>query len=69
LLSPLLQVFIIIFRKILPGNLTTDVEALSFPILLIRMFFAAGLMEELLKALPVLGACWLGRRLPSPWRE
>ncbi|MCL1465353.1 PrsW family glutamic-type intramembrane protease [Argonema galeatum] len=69
LLSPLLQVFIIIFRKILPGNLTTDVEALSFPILLIRMFFAAGLMEELLKALPVLGACWLGGRLPSPWRE
>ncbi|MCL1474934.1 PrsW family glutamic-type intramembrane protease [Argonema antarcticum] len=69
LISPLLQVFIIIFRKILPGNLTTDVAALSFPILLIRMFFAAGLMEELLKALPVLGACWLGRRLPSPWRE
>jgi RsiW-degrading membrane proteinase PrsW (M82 family) len=37
--------------------------------LLIRMFFGAGLMEELLKALPVLGIYFLGRLLHSPWRE
>jgi RsiW-degrading membrane proteinase PrsW (M82 family) len=33
------------------------------------MFFGAGLMEELLKALPVLGICLLGTLLRSPWRE
>jgi RsiW-degrading membrane proteinase PrsW (M82 family) len=33
------------------------------------MFFGAGLMEELLKALPVLGLYFLGRLLYSPWRE
>lgn len=66
--SPLLPVFIIVFREILPGSLPTP-ESVSFPILLIRMFFGAGLMEELLKALPVLVAYLLGYRLRSPWRE
>lgn len=67
--SPILPLFIIIFREILPGNLPTDPNSLSFPILLVHMFFGAGLMEELLKALPVLGAYFLGCRLPSPLRE
>jgi RsiW-degrading membrane proteinase PrsW (M82 family) len=33
------------------------------------MFFGAGLMEELMKALPVLLACYLGKCLRSPRRE
>lgn len=69
LLSPLLPIFIFIFRRILPGGLPTVIESLSLPELIVRMFFGAGLMEELIKALPVLGAYFLGRRLRSPWRE
>lgn len=67
--SPLLPLFLFVFREILPGNLPAEDESVSFPILLVRMFFGAGLLEELLKALPVLGAYYLGRNLPSPWRE
>ncbi len=33
------------------------------------MFFGAGLMEEFLKALPVFGCMWLGKKLRSPRRE
>lgn len=69
LLSPLLSLFILVFRGFLPGNLPVPGEPVTFPGLLIRMFFGAGLMEELLKALPILGAFLVGRRLPSPWRE
>lgn len=69
LLSPLLLLLVFVFRELLPGSLPTDAELLSFPAVLIRMFFGAGLMEELLKALPVLGAYFLGRQLSSPWRE
>ncbi|MBD2308177.1 PrsW family intramembrane metalloprotease [Chroococcidiopsis sp. FACHB-1243] len=69
LFSPILPLFIFIFRRILPGNLPNSLIALSFPELFLRMFVGAGLMEEFLKALPVLGAYALGRRLASPWRE
>lgn len=69
LLSPLLIGFIVIFREILPGKLPTEKEQISFLAFLIRMFFGAGLMEELLKALPVLGAMLLGNVLRSPWRD
>jgi RsiW-degrading membrane proteinase PrsW (M82 family) len=70
LLSPLLDVFIKIFRDILPGRLdAASQNGITFTELLVRMFFGAGLMEELLKILPVLGAYWLGNSLPSPWRE
>lgn len=69
LLSPILPVFILIFRNILPGSLPNAIETASFPQLLVQMFFGAGLMEELLKAIPVLGAYFLGRRVCSPWRE
>lgn len=69
LLSPLLPLFVFVFRGILPGHLPTTIESVSFPELLVRMFFGAGLMEELLKALPVLGAYLLGQRLGSPLRE
>jgi RsiW-degrading membrane proteinase PrsW (M82 family) len=67
--SPLLDLFIFVFRGILPGNLPSSQDSLTFTELLIRMFFGAGLMEELLKALPVLSALVMGITLPSPWRE
>jgi RsiW-degrading membrane proteinase PrsW (M82 family) len=69
LLGPILPLFIYIFRNLLPGRFPTAIESVSFPELLVRMFFGAGLMEELLKALPVLGAYFLGRQLHYPWRE
>jgi RsiW-degrading membrane proteinase PrsW (M82 family) len=61
--------FIVVFREILPGRLPTEGEQISFFPFLIRMFFGAGLMEELLKALPVLAAMILGNLLRNPWRE
>lgn len=69
LLSPLLIGFILIFREVLPGRLPAEGEQISFLAFLIRMFFGAGLMEELLKALPVLGAMVLGNLLRNPWRD
>lgn len=68
LLSPLLSLFIFIFRTILPGSLPEQTNV-SFFHLLSAMFFGAGLMEELLKILPVLMALAIGRSLRSPWRE
>jgi RsiW-degrading membrane proteinase PrsW (M82 family) len=68
LLSPLLYWFILVFREILPGSLPDGAEV-PFLQLLITMFFGAGLMEELLKSLPVLMALAIGRYLRSPWRE
>ncbi|RCJ21703.1 hypothetical protein A6S26_23310 [Nostoc sp. ATCC 43529] len=69
LLSPLLDLFIFVFRGILPGNLPSPQESTTFTELLVRMFFGAGLMEELLKAVPVLIVFAIGRMLSSPWRE
>ncbi len=69
LISPVLDLFIFVFRGILPGNLPSPQESITFTELLVRMFFGAGLMEELLKALPVIGAYFIGSGLPSPWRE
>lgn len=69
LISPLLSLFIFVFRQVLPGSLPSNTESVSFPNLLLRMFFGAGLMEELLKALPVFLAAWVGSRFRSPWRE
>ncbi|MEC4892128.1 MAG: PrsW family glutamic-type intramembrane protease [Oscillatoria sp. PMC 1051.18] len=69
LLSPLLILFIVVFREILPGNLPAEGEPISFAVLLIRMFFGAGLMEELLKALPILAAFFLGKIGGSRWQQ
>jgi RsiW-degrading membrane proteinase PrsW (M82 family) len=69
LIGPLLPLFIHIFRELLPGSLPQEGQEISFMALLIRMFFGAGLMEELLKALPVLGLYIIGGFLRSPWRE
>jgi RsiW-degrading membrane proteinase PrsW (M82 family) len=69
LLSPLLDFFIFFFRNVLPGSLPSDQETITFTELLIRYFFGAGLMEELLKALPLLLSYTVSRGLRSPWRE
>jgi RsiW-degrading membrane proteinase PrsW (M82 family) len=68
LLSPVLPLFIFLFRQILPGQIpkTDDV---GFIPLFISMFFGAGLMEELLKALPIFALLNWGKRLKSPARE
>jgi RsiW-degrading membrane proteinase PrsW (M82 family) len=68
LISPLLSAFIFIFREILPGNPPRGDNA-NFLAQLVGMFFGAGLMEELLKAVPVFALYFLGTQLPSPWRE
>ena len=67
LLSPVLSGFLWVFREVLPGSLPTPGESITFGELLVRMFFGAGLMEELLKAIPVFGALIIGRGLFAPW--
>ena len=70
--SPLLNAFIFVFRDILPGDLPEAVPNGATPGFLrmfFAMFFGAGLMEELIKALPVLALFYIGMRLRSPWRE
>lgn len=68
LISPMLQLFLLVFRSILPGDVP-ETNADGFLNTLIQMFFGAGLMEELIKAIPILLAYWLGTKLRSPYRE
>ncbi len=68
LISPLFIVFLFIFRQILPGSILESPDA-GFITIFIHMFFGAGLMEELIKALPIFAALWFGRMLRSPWKE
>jgi RsiW-degrading membrane proteinase PrsW (M82 family) len=63
--SPILNLFIFLFRKILPGS----IEDTNFITAFIGNFFGAGLMEELIKVIPLFVVLYLGRRLKSPWRE
>lgn len=69
LMSPVLQGFIYVFREILPGQFPAPGETLNLVELAIRMFFGAGLLEELLKAIPLLIVYFIARGLPSPWRD
>ncbi|MGH7999509.1 MAG: PrsW family glutamic-type intramembrane protease [Brasilonema sp.] len=69
LLTPVLDLFIFVFRGLLPGNLPSEQEPITITELLVRMFFGAGLMEELLKAIPLLLAFLIAKVVPSPWRE
>ncbi len=68
LLSPILSVFLLVFQKILPGDVPSPFSG-NLLTLAVQMFFGAGLMEELLKALPILLALAIGSQLRSPWRE
>jgi RsiW-degrading membrane proteinase PrsW (M82 family) len=69
--SPVLPLLSFVFRELLPGSMQTDDQTLAFPVKLVQMFFGAGLMEELLKALPllvILGLSrWRGLRGRSYW--
>ena len=65
--SPVLQVFIWVFRDILPGNV--EAASASYIPQLISHFFGAGMMEELLKAIPIFGCLLWGAQLRSPHRE
>ncbi len=65
--SPILQVFLWFFYKVLPGTLPLGQG--SFFGVLIAMFFGAGLMEELLKSLPIFGLWLMGLRLGKKWRS
>ncbi|GAP94982.1 PrsW family glutamic-type intramembrane protease [Leptolyngbya sp. NIES-2104] len=67
--SPVLPLFVEIFRNILPGQVPTPGEPINPLELLIRMFFGAGLMEELLKAIPLAVLFLIGRFLPAPWND
>lgn len=67
--SPLLPLLIGLFRGILPGQVPQPDEAVPFWHLLVRMFFGAGLLEELLKALPLLILWAVGRRLRGVWSD
>jgi len=70
LLSPLLNLFIFIFREVLPGSVPPiDQPVSSLTELFVGYFFGAGLMEELLKALPILGVYLIALGLPPAWRE
>jgi RsiW-degrading membrane proteinase PrsW (M82 family) len=58
LASPLSQPYFILFRQILPGQIDPS-QPYPFIPKFIKMLFAAGLMEELLKATPILIGAWL----------
>ena len=65
--SPVLPLSILLFRHVLPGQVPENGESIDFLVLLIRMFFGAGLMEELLKVLPLGVLLIAGRLVPFPW--
>ncbi len=67
--SPILPLSVVIFREWLPGQVPRPGEAINPLMLLIRMFFGAGLMEELIKAIPLATLFAIGRLLPSPWNQ
>jgi RsiW-degrading membrane proteinase PrsW (M82 family) len=68
LISPTLELFTLVFHKLLPGN-PANVDSANFVVKLIKMFFGAGLMEELLKAVPIVMMVWFGKLFRPPWRE
>lgn len=67
--SPVLLLFAEFFRSVLPGQVTAPGELINPLTLFIRMFFGAGLMEELLKVIPIAVLFVIGRFLPAPWND
>ncbi len=71
----LFGIFAFFFRKVLPGDVLPLMQLLEEgqpvnPIdFFVRMFFGAGLLEELTKALPIFALLFIGSKLKSPWRE
>ncbi|BAW95974.1 FHA domain protein [[Synechococcus] sp. NIES-970] len=66
LITPVVDLFIFIFRVVLPGGIDEEGNIIN---LFIGMFFGAGLMEEILKAIPIFCAMAIGDRFASPRRE
>lgn len=66
LITPVVTLFIVVFRGILPGGIPEEGGIIS---LFIGMFFGAGLMEEILKALPLFLVMFVGNKLKSPMGE
>ena len=63
--SPVFLLFVKVFREVLPGAMPKANE----PINVMNMFFGAGLMEELIKALPLFFICLLGLGRSTQWRD
>ena len=63
--SPIFLLFVKVFREVLPGAMPKANE----PINVMNMFFGAGLMEELIKALPLFFICLLGVGRSNRWRD
>lgn len=61
IITPVLRAYFYVFRTLLPGDMKGEGFLPNF----IGMFFGAGLMEELMKAIPVLLALLLAYRLRS----
>jgi RsiW-degrading membrane proteinase PrsW (M82 family) len=69
LLTPLFNLFILVFRRLLPGNVSGLPQGAGFFPTFVAHFFGAGMLEELFKALPILVFFMIGSRLRSPLRE
>jgi RsiW-degrading membrane proteinase PrsW (M82 family) len=67
--SPVLDLFSAIFRQWLPGALPESHQAWGLGSRFGSFFWGTGLMEELIKILPVLGLWGLGYWLPAPWHR
>lgn len=66
LVTPVVDLFILIFRGILPGGLYEDSDIIT---LFIGMFFGAGLMEEILKSIPVFLFYFVGLKFSAAKRS
>lgn len=62
--SPVFVLFTTVFRQILPGQVSST-ESMT----LINMFFGAGLMEELLKVVPLFVLVLIGMGRSDRWRD
>jgi RsiW-degrading membrane proteinase PrsW (M82 family) len=69
MVSPVLQGFLWVFRDLLPGDVPDSGESVNILMLMINMFFGAGLMEELLKGIPILLGAWIAVNGRSPIKE
>ena len=57
--TPLFSILVFPFRNIIPGIMQMGLSQTSVIQAFIGMFFIAGLAEEWVKAVPILGAAWL----------
>ncbi len=58
MMTPIIQPYFFVFRKLLPGDIQIT-EQTPFLTAFVSMWFGAGMMEELLKGVPILLGAWL----------